>query len=179
MGSNHLRHILAVVAVGMCLVTVTTTAHSLCVTPGDSARDFTLIDLDGDRVALSDYDGKVVMMVFWATWCSRCQEEMAFLKGLSPRLKQDVVVLAINQETENAQQEGLDRLRAAVDEMGLEFQVLLDTELAVWGEYCVNALPTSIIVDRGGDVVFSEPNYYWASPDNLTAALRGLNALHD
>jgi peroxiredoxin len=177
MSSHKLRHTLAVAAMMLFLITLTSAAHGLCVTRGDSARDFALTDLDGDRVALSDYDGKVVMMVFWASWCSRCREEMAFLKDLSQRLKQDVVVLAINQETENAQQEHLDRLRASVAEMGLEFSVLLDTELDVWGAYCVNALPTSIIVGRGGEVAFAEPNYYWASPDNLTAALRALDAI--
>jgi len=135
--------------------------------------------MDGKQVTLADYEGKVVMMVFWASWCSRCREEMAFLQDLSGRLSDDTVVLAINQETENVDPEHLARLREDVTTMGLEFPVLLDTELEVWGEYCVNALPTNIIIDRDGQVAFAEPNYYWASQDQLTAALRDLDALRD
>ncbi|MDF1555081.1 MAG: TlpA disulfide reductase family protein [Deferrisomatales bacterium] len=180
MQSRALRHALATLAAALCLLSLTAdAAHSLCTQPGDHARDFTLTDLQGNPVALSDYDGKVVMMVFWASWCSRCREEMEFLQDLSSRLADDVVVLAINQETENVDPAHLEKLRADVAQMGLEFPVLLDTDLQVWGAYCVNALPTSIIVGRQGQIAFAEPNYYWASQDNLTAALRDLDALHD
>jgi thiol-disulfide isomerase/thioredoxin len=83
-------------------------------------------------VALADYEGEVVMMVCWASWCSRCREEMAFLQDRSGRLSDDTVVLAINQETEDADPEHLARLQEEVTTMGLEFPVLLDTELDVW-----------------------------------------------
>ena len=174
------RSALVHLAAALCLLSLTAgAAHSLCTNPGDPARDFTLTDLKGNEVALSAYDGKVVLMVFWASWCSRCLEEMEFLQALSSRLADDVVVLAINQETENVEPAQLEKLRADVGKMGLEFPVLLDTDLQVWGAYCVNALPTSIIVGRQGEIAFAEPNYYWASQENLTAALRDIDALHD
>jgi hypothetical protein len=47
------------------------------------------------------------------------------------------------------------------------------------GEYGVNALPTNIIIDSDGGIAFAEPNYDWASQDQLTAALRDLDALDD
>jgi peroxiredoxin len=180
MQNRFRRRAMITLAASLCLLTLTAgAAHSLCTVPGKEARDFTLTDLQGRDVALSAYDGKVVLMVFWSSWCSRCREEMEFLQDLSARLTDDVVVLAINQETENADPAQLEKLRADVSQMGLQFPVLLDTELEVWGAYCVNALPTNIIVGRQGEIAFAEPNYYWASEDNLVAALRGLGALRD
>ena len=89
------------------------------------------------------------------------------------------MVLAINQETENVDPSHQAELRAHVEQMGLPFPILLDSELQVWGQYCVNALPSSVILGRGGEIAFAEPNYYWASQDNLISALSDLNALRD
>jgi peroxiredoxin len=149
-------------------------AYALCVEIGKAAPDFTLEDMDGIPVQLSAHRGKVVLLAFWASWCPRCMEELAFLQGLSTGRSKDLIVLAINQETQNLSPAHVAQLREEVESLGIEFPVLLDKELSVWKSYCINALPTSIILDREGVVRFAEPNYYWASQKKIRSVLKEL-----
>ncbi|GAB4265618.1 MAG: hypothetical protein Kow0092_18080 [Deferrisomatales bacterium] len=146
-------------------------AGALCLDVGDAASNFTVEDIDGKPVTLSDYRGKVVFLAFWASWCPRCMEELAFLQGLYTGLSQEMVVLAINQETQNLSPTHVAKLKKELTELGIRFPVLLDKNLDVWKAYCINALPTSVILDREGKVRFAEPNYYWASQKKIRAVL--------
>lgn len=154
-------------------------ASALCVSKGDAAPNFTLKNLNGDSVTLSNHRGKVVFLTFWSSWCSRCKEELEFLKKLRPNARDDLVILAINQESEQTAHHHKAAMAASVAEWEIPFQILLDEDLNIWGQYCLNALPTSVIVDREGNVHFAEPNFYWASVDNITAALQELGVLHN
>jgi thiol-disulfide isomerase/thioredoxin len=77
-------------------------AFALCVESGTAAPDFTIEDINENPVTLSDHRGKVVFLAFWASWCPRCMEELAFLQGLYTGMSKDLVVLAINQETQGS-----------------------------------------------------------------------------
>ncbi len=169
--AKRMRGVAAALVVGLGMGLLGAPAEAICVKDGEPAKAFTLPDVDGRQVSLQEHEGKVVLVVFWASWCSRCREELAYLKDLSSRFSDEVVVLAINQETEHAEPGAVAVLKQEIGEMGVEFPVLLDSELEVWGSYCVNALPTSIVIGRDGRVAFAEPNYYWASQDHLVAAL--------
>ncbi len=155
----------------LLLVAGAAPAWSLCLERGQAVPDFTLEDIDGNPVSLSSFRGKVVLLAFWASWCPRCMEELAFLQGLSTGLASDLVVLAINQETQNLSAAHVDRLRKEIRDLGIEFPVLLDKDLDVWKLFCINALPTSVILDREGKVRFAEPNYYWASQKKIRKVL--------
>ena len=157
----------------ICLA-VTTTASAITVKEGETAPDFEITTLAGEPVKLADYRGKVVLLAFWASWCPRCMEELAFLQGLYTGFKDQLTVLAINQDTKNLSESHLAKLQKDVNEMGLEFPVLVDLEFDAWQKYGINALPTSIIVDTDGKVVFAEPNYYWASQKKIKNVLAGL-----
>ena len=149
-------------------------ARALCIEEGQTAPDFSLEDLNGKRVSLADFKGKVVLLAFWASWCPRCMEELAFLQGLYTGFEKDLTVLAINQETQNLSASHVARLKEEITVLGIQFPVLLDKNLDVWKSYCINALPTSIILDKDGKVRFSEPNYYWASQKKIKTVLSGL-----
>ena len=152
-------------------------AAALCVGPGETPPELTAQTLDGERVSLKDYQGKVVFLAFWASWCSRCPEEIAFLKKLSARFSDDLVVLAVNQEGEELTDTQPDHLRAAMVETQIPFPVLLDPNLETWRAYCLNALPTNVILDREGKVRFAKASFYWASEEKITQALEGLGVL--
>ena len=150
-----------------------TLAQGISVEQGHLAPDFTAETLDGHTVSLSDFRGKTVFIAFWSSWCSRCKEEMDYLKELKAQYP-EVTFLAINAEGENPDAEALERMRKAIQEWEVPFTVLVDKGLLIWDMYKVNALPTSFIVDAEGTIIFAEPNFYFASPENIQNALRTL-----
>ena len=147
---------------------------SLCIQPGETAPDFTLETLDGGSVHLVDYRGKVVLLVFWATWCPRCMEQLAFLQGLHTSLGDHMAILAVNQETQLLSPAHVAKLRDDLSGLGVTFPVPLDKELDVWKAYCIGALPTTLILDQKGTVRFAEPNFYWASKQKIEGVLKEL-----
>jgi peroxiredoxin len=115
---------------------------------GDLAPDFELIDLDGSKVTLSDFRGQVVLLNFWAVWCSYCRAEFPVLQAFYERHQNDrFVVLAINI------QESKELVSEYVGETGLTFPVLLDRWGEVTARYRVRGLPTSFLVDREGRIL--------------------------
>ncbi len=73
-------------------------AAAVNLAPGEKAPGFSLMDIDGNRVTLEQFRGKTVVIAFWSTWCSRCEEELTFLKQtLGDRT--DVAVLLVNQDS--------------------------------------------------------------------------------
>ena len=132
------------------LVLLTTTLWSGCgpqpVTSGP-APDFTLKSLDGSSVTLSDLRGQVVILDFWATWCSPCIEGLDHLEQMHEQYDaRDVIVLAINIE------ETQDEVTAFISDHGYTFTVLLDMEASVSDAYGVAAIPHTVVIDGKGEV---------------------------
>lgn len=136
--------------------------------PGDTAPGFSLKDMEGNRVTLEQFLGKTVVLAFWSTWGSRCEEELSFLRDTLGK-RGDVVVLLINQDSEHFVP--VDQIRRVQERLKIEFPVLIDEGLTLWEMYGINALPTSVVVDGNGRVKLVEPNFFWGSPDNLLAAV--------
>ncbi len=145
--------------------------HALCVEVGKEIPDVSLPTLDGQPVKLSSYRGKIVLMAFWASWCPRCEEELTFLEGVY-KTSPDIVVLAINQESQNISRAHIDRIRKTLKDWKIDFPVLVDRNLEAWNTFCMNALPTSIIIDKKGVVRYAEPNYYWATQDKIAEVIQ-------
>lgn len=112
-----------------------------------AASDFTLPTLGGKTFRLTEQRGKAVFINFWATWCAPCREEMPAMERLWRRRKDDgFVMVAISLDADPAV------VPAFVAEHGLTFPIALDPSMDVANLYGVRALPTSLIVDRMGDV---------------------------
>ena len=141
-------------------------ASALCVEIGKPLSDATLPTIDGQDAALSSFRGKIVLLAFWASWCPRCIEELTFLQGIY-KSSPDITVLAINQESQNISRAHIERIRKTLKESKIDFPVLIDRNLDAWNTFCINALPTSIIIDPKGKIRFAEPNYYWATQDKI------------
>jgi cytochrome c biogenesis protein CcmG/thiol:disulfide interchange protein DsbE len=116
---------------------------------GDIAHDFELEDFDGNRVKLSDYRGKPVIINFWATWCAPCRLEMPELQEAFENYEEEgLVILALDQD------EPIERAREFFyDEMELSFTPLLDENSAVSTAYSsFSVLPTTYFVNPDGTV---------------------------
>lgn len=138
---------------------------------GDTAPDFTAATIEGETITLSDLRGEIVFVAFWSSWCSRCKEEMDYLKELKSEYP-SVKFLAINAESEKPDDEAISRMKKAVEDWEVPFVVLIDRGLKIWDLYKVNALPTSFIVGADGTILFAEPNFYYASPKNINEAMQ-------
>jgi peroxiredoxin len=110
------------------------------------APGFRLPDLQGVPAGLEDYRGKVVLLHFWATFCSPCLEELPALESLWRRYRgRGFVIVGIAADRGDA-----DVVREFADRTGISFPVLLDAEGAVRNRYEVVALPMSYLIGRDG-----------------------------
>lgn len=113
---------------------------------GAKAPNFSLITLDGKQVELSDYEGKKVMLNFWATWCPPCKKEMPDMEKYTQQAGDDVVVLAVNIDPEND-------VQAFVEDNGITFTIPLDSQSAknpVNERYKILSIPTTYFIDKKG-----------------------------
>jgi peroxiredoxin len=112
---------------------------------GAIAPDFSLSRLDQQPLRLGQFRGKAVLLNFWATWCGPCSAEMPNIEQVYQGLSHDdVAILAVNQE------EFADQVRGYADLYHLHFPILLDGHAVVGNLYRVQALPTTVFVDRSG-----------------------------
>ncbi len=110
---------------------------------GTKAPDFELKTLSGETVKLSSFKGKKVMLNFWATWCPPCKAEMPEMEQFYKQGNNDVVILAVNIDTEND-------VKGFADKNGITFPILLDKENKVNGMYQIISIPTTFFIDRNG-----------------------------
>jgi len=114
---------------------------------GQMAPDFALEDLEGRTWMLRQLQGRPIMINFWATWCKPCRVEMPLMQQAYEKYQdQGFLVLAVNIRTDR----GRDAVESFVEELGLTFPILLDSEGRVEDLYRVRAYPTSFFVNRDG-----------------------------
>ncbi|OXS58484.1 peroxiredoxin [Bacillus sp. V-88] len=118
-------------------------------TKGDRAPDFTLTTLDGEEVKLSDYQGKKVILNFWATWCPPCKAEMPHMEQYYEKnaKKEKVEILAVNL---TSQDEGEKAVQQFVDGYELTFPILMDEKGDIGEEYRAFTIPTTYMIDTTG-----------------------------
>jgi peroxiredoxin len=122
------------------------------ISEGQHAPNFSLETLDGKKTSLSDYQGQVVLLNFWATWCAPCREEIPAIEAvLEARQGEPFVVLGVNY------QEGGEKTRAFVEELGMTYPVLLDETGKVMQTYRAPGLPMSILLDQEGVIQKRHP----------------------
>lgn len=115
------------------------------------AKDFTLPDINGDMISLSDYQGENIYLNFWASWCEPCNDEMPAIEEIYQEYNnKGIVLLTINT--------GEDR--ATVEEYmktnGYTFPVLLDLEMDVARQYKTASIPVSFFINKEGKIVITK-----------------------
>jgi len=113
-----------------------------------SPIEISLMDLNGKKIRLSDFKGKIVFLNFWTTWCVPCRLEMISMEKLHTRLKdKDFVMVAIDLI------EPTRRVKKFFKDNKLTFMSLLDKRGKVGSGYGVKNLPTTFILDREGRII--------------------------
>jgi peroxiredoxin len=112
------------------------------------APNFTLKDADGKVVHLADYKGKVVLLDFWATWCSPCKVEIPWFMDMQRKSKdRGLEVLAVAMDDE-----GWEVVKPFVAKMGVNYRILAGNDATAQAYGGVDALPTTFLIDRTGKI---------------------------
>ncbi len=124
---------------------------------GAPASDFTLRNIDGNEVSLSDFKGQVVVLSFWATWCGPCKEEMPHLEALYKEHKdQGLVVLSISSDDART----ASQVKPFIKRSRYSFPVVLDKQSTVTGTYNpTKTLPFTVIIDRDFQQAYTHSGY--------------------
>jgi len=110
--------------------------------------DFTLPLPDGTQITLSQFEGKVVFLNFWATWCGPCRSEMPSVEAVYQRLQdRGFEVLAVNLG------DSKEEVSAFMKEYKLNFPSVLDEKSVTGFQYNIRAIPTTYIIDRRGMII--------------------------
>jgi thiol-disulfide isomerase/thioredoxin len=113
------------------------------------AADFALKSRSGENVRLSELRGQVVMVNFWASWCGPCRQEMPLLDDIYQKYnKMGFTLLGVNIDEDPAMADKI------LKDIPVSFPILLDSKNSVSELYGVDAMPTTILVDRDGNKRF-------------------------
>jgi peroxiredoxin len=118
------------------------------------APAFTLTTVNGESATLSQYRGQVVMLNFWATWCGPCQQEMPLLDQMYRKYKPaGFTLIGVNVDKD------APPVRQLLDRKPVGFPVLLDPASQVSKSYHVDEMPSTVLIDRKGNIRYLHRGY--------------------
>lgn len=172
--------LLAIVGSSVAIIGAFIAARSLVddvrpIRPGSKAPNFSAVSLaTGDTVSLQDYNGDVILLNLWATWCAPCEVEMPSMQRLHEKLgPTGLKVVAVSVDTQESS--GVARW---VNDRGLTFDVLHDDRGDIMTDYQATGWPESFIIDRDGIIVRKIWGpAEWDGPDEMAVFRRllGIN----
>jgi len=135
----------------------------------DPAPDFTLKSSTGENIRLAEQRGQVVMLNFWASWCGPCRQEMPLLDGISKKYgKMGFVLYGINVDQDTAE------AKSVLQKININYSVLFDPESKLSSLYKVDAMPTSVIIDKQGNIRYIDRGYVPGDEEKYIAQIKEL-----
>lgn len=114
----------------------------------NQAPEFALEDANGQIVKLSDFKGKVVLLNFWATWCTPCRIEIPWFVDMEREFKDEgFAVIGVSMD-----EDGWDVVKPFIRDLKVNYRMVLGTEELAQLYSGVQALPTSFVIDRSGRI---------------------------
>lgn len=146
-------------------------AESFKLRIGNKAKDFTVEMITGEKVKLSDLKGKVILLNFWATWCSPCLMEFYEIppKILQPFQNENFVFLPIAYGEEK-----VSRKMADLKKKGINFSVGFDPNEEIWNMYAYEMIPKNFIIDQEGIIRYVSTGYTEENVDKLAEEIKKL-----
>jgi peroxiredoxin len=119
-----------------------------------AAPDFTLKSQKNGNLKLSEMRGKVILINFWASWCGPCRQEMPVLDELYRHYRSlDFTILGVNVEQNS------DDAKSLLKDVTVTFPVLFDTENKISKLYDIKGMPSTVLVDRDGNIRYVHMGY--------------------
>ena len=115
------------------------------------APNFTVYNLDGNEVNLSDFFGKPIIVNFWASWCGPCKMEMPDFNEAHGNYKDDITFLMVNMT--DGSRETVEVASSFIEEQGYTFPVYYDTSYSAAITYSVSSLPTTYFINAEGKLI--------------------------
>lgn len=135
----------------------------------ETGPDFTLKSNKGKNIRLAELRGNVVMLNFWASWCAPCRKEMPLLDGLSDRYgAAGFTLLGVNVEKDGTAGDKI------IKDLGVKFPILYDSESKVSQAYNVDAMPTTVMIDKNGEIRYVNRGYRAGDEDKYRKQIREL-----
>lgn len=145
------RVLIVVLIAGIALVAVSAFQFLMRPGKGDPAPLFALPTLSGQELGLDGFQGRPVLLIFWASWCPTCLEELPTLERLQQGMRgAGLVVLSISVDDER----GLPGVSALAEAYKLTFPILLDQEGKVADAYQSYAVPDAVLIDAKGQIAW-------------------------
>lgn len=116
-----------------------------------AAPDFTVTDIDGNEIKLSDFAGKPVVVNFWASWCPPCKAELPDFDKVCAELKDEVVFMMV--DLVDNESETVAKASKYVEDNGFTFPVYYDTLAEGALAYNLYAIPTTLFIDSDGKLI--------------------------
>ncbi|MFO7602610.1 MAG: TlpA disulfide reductase family protein [Gammaproteobacteria bacterium] len=139
--------------IAVVLLTFTTGSQAAQALKGP-ATDFTLKSRDGKNIKLSELRGQVVMINFWASWCGPCRQEMPLLEDIHNKYSAlGFTLLGVNVEEDSS------KANAYLRDVSVTFPILYDTKNSVSKAYNISAMPSTVMVDRDGNLRYLHHGY--------------------
>ena len=127
-------------------------------TVGEYAPAFALQTFDGKEIKLKDYHGKVVLLYFWATWCSPCVASTPRVKQLYEELSHNDKFEMISLSLDSDRQEF--GFRRHIEQYGLNWpQILIGLDSQLAADYGVRPIPAYILIGPDGKVIFTDSDW--------------------
>ncbi len=115
-----------------------------------TAPDFEVLDASGNKVKLSDYKGKPIVLNFWATWCYYCKVEMPDFDRAYKNYS-DVQFMMVN--ATDGVQETMETAKAYIEKEGYSFDVFYDVNMDAVSSYYVTGFPSTFFIDEKGNLI--------------------------
>ncbi len=119
--------------------------------PDMSAPDFSVLNADGDTVRLSDFEGKPVVLNFWASWCPPCKSEMPDFQDVFEAYGENVHFVMVN--LTDGTRETVAIAKAFIADKGYTFPIYFDTASEAASAYGIYSIPTTFFIDAEGNMV--------------------------
>ena len=146
-------------------------ASGVGVEPGQTPPAFVLPDLSGNDVSLADFEGKVVILDLWATWCGPCRKEIPFLVSLYEEYKDEgLVVVGVGLD-----QGGASVIAPFVEANGVSYTILVGNQ-EIGRDYRVRSIPMTLTIDRDGRVAAKDVGFAPAMEGAMRARVEELLA---